>query len=753
MAKWGKSKPLGVWAMLINWIIVLVIAAVAFANMRQHGGKETRELNAISKFREAIDSTTRTALATPIESRTASRFLVPRFTSDSVEFLESLDLMGFQSAIQDDSREYARALDQVSLDTSDGVEALTGLVGNERRLMRSLDRVERARIDQAFEDDINRSLIISASLLLSMFTTGWFAISADKRRKATELAAKGKEEADKGWMRFRLLAEEAPTPVILLDDQGIVNGASKNFVDTLGLMMAPHRLEIERFVYPEDLAVFEGVMQELREGAPTTNAQVRLMNELGEVKHFELSFTNLLHDPIARGVLIAGRDVSENIRLHAQLQRQANEDALTGLPNRFRFMAEVESLLVHGHQDLVAVLFVDLDNFKVVNDSLGHAAGDALLLTVADRLRDCIRPTDMIARLGGDEFVILLRGVTHNDEAKTVGDRILKSLARPTSLLGHDVVVSASIGIAFAEQGTDVDELLRDADVAMYEAKEAGRSRAVEASVDTKSKAKDRLQIESDLRRAIDNEELCLHFQPIVDLGTGRILNLEALVRWNHPERGMIPPSSFVPIAEQSGLITRLGEWVLEAGCLQLAQWHRQLGEAAIGLNVNVSTQQLKSDAVFDHVHAALTNSGIPAECLKLEITESVMMRNIDHNVALLHRIRELGVSLAIDDFGTGYSSMSYLSQLPVQGLKVDRAFVARLGSDQVNEEDTMIIRSIISLAQALNLTVTCEGIEHADQLEILRGLGADFGQGYFFSKPLPAELIGNMLQRQTLAA
>lgn len=424
-------------------------------------------------------------------------------------------------------------------------------------------------------------------------------------------------------------------------------------------------------------------------------------------------------------------------RAFQQAVHQATHDPLTGLPNRTLVLDRLEQALARlGRSGApVSVLFVDLDRFKVVNDSLGHIAGDEALVHLAERLRAAVRQPDTVGRLAGDEFVVVCED-TDAREALAVADRVARARAEPLPLEAGETVVTASIGIAHGEPGTGAEEMLRDSDVAMYRAKERGRSRIEIFDAAMRHRMLDRLEMERALRAAMHNGELCLHYQPIVCLDDGRVVAAEALLRWYHPARGMVGPAEFIPVAEESGLILPLGRWVLGQACTQLAVW-RAAGRPGLRVTVNLSARQFGDPDLVGVVAGALRASGLPGEALWLEITESVLMEEAEATAETLRALKALGVHLSVDDFGTGYSSLSYLKRFPVDALKIDRSFVDGLASDP---EDEAIVTAVISLAQALNLEVVAEGVEEPAQLRKLHRLGCDAVQGYLFGPPRPPE-------------
>jgi diguanylate cyclase (GGDEF)-like protein len=433
-------------------------------------------------------------------------------------------------------------------------------------------------------------------------------------------------------------------------------------------------------------------------------------------------------------------DVTERRRAEERITHLAHYDALTDLPNRALFHEQLKTELARlapGEQ--FAVLYIDIDEFKSVNDSLGHMIGDELLKSVAVSLRRCVTDTDFVARLGGDEFAIVQTAIETPDDTTDLVARIFDAIRAPYECLGHQVTTDASIGIALAPQhGTDLDQILKNADLAMYAAKAAGRRtyRFFEPEMDAQVKA--RRNLEMDLRQAISDNALEVYYQPCVSLGDNRITGCEALLRWRHPSRGLISPVEFIPIAEDTGLINQLGEWVLTTACAEATTWPDD-----IRLAVNVSPVQFRSGTFALKVVAALAASGLPAERLELEITEAVLIRDDDAALAILHQLRAIGVRIALDDFGTGYSSLSYLQRFPFDKIKIDRCFITDIAEP---EGSSSIVQAVVNIAADRRMTTTAEGVETVQQRELLRTLGCSEMQGYLFSPPKPAADIKPLL-------
>ncbi|MCU0533772.1 MAG: EAL domain-containing protein [Hydrococcus sp. Prado102] len=491
--------------------------------------------------------------------------------------------------------------------------------------------------------------------------------------------------------------------------------------------------------HPEDRPKLERSYQTVLEKG-SFELEYRILRLDGEVR-WVCDRSRVIYDERGVPLRIDGitEDITERKRTEEQLIHDALHDVLTGLPNRTLFMERVETALKLSKRNKdyrFALLFIDLDRFKIVNDSLGHGIGDRLLVAIARILESCLRETDTVARLGGDEFTILLEGLVDIADATRIADRIGQKLLSPIELDGHTVFTSASIGMVIGssayEQGAD---LLRDADIAMYRAKEQGKARYTLFDREMYAQTLKLLQIENDLRVGLERQEFLLHYQPIVSLKSGKITGFEALIRWKHPKRGLVFPGEFIPVAEDTGLIIPLGEWVLREACRQHSLWLSKTPQnEPFTISVNLAGRQIREQNLLEKIDGILAQTGLNGSKLRLEITESMLMDNTEKTIDLLSQLRARNIILSIDDFGQGYSSLSYLPRFPVNLLKIDRAFIWKMTSDSENLE---IVRTIISLAHTLGMEVIAEGVETIEQMNILKELNCEFAQGYFFSKPL----------------
>jgi diguanylate cyclase (GGDEF)-like protein len=463
---------------------------------------------------------------------------------------------------------------------------------------------------------------------------------------------------------------------------------------------------------------------------------------------FEVGIMNRLDDPNVRGVVCNLHDVTVRHEYQQQLEYQARHDTLTGLPNRAAFLEHLERARKVATRDggSLAVLFLDVDRFKLVNDSLGHEIGDRLLVDVSERLVGSVRPGDVVARFGGDEFTVLLTSIDDSTDAVRVAERITENLKRPVPVGDRELMISSSIGIALCDQGAvGSSDLLRQADLAMYVAKEKGRSRWELFDAASAPHVVERLELEGDLWRALEREELVVQFQPEVLLANERVVSAEALVRWNHPTRGLVPPNDFIPFAEESNLICSIDRYVLERACAWAKIWSDTRGPIdRITVSVNLSPRFVRQADAVDDIKGIVESTGVDPRCLQLEITERTALTDIGHTVATLHELRSFGIRVAIDDFGTGYSSLGYLKKLPVDVVKLDRSFVE--GMDTA-ESDVAIVQAVITMGHALGMKVTAEGVERQEQAARLARLGCDTAMGWYWSPSLPPDVLSAVLQ------
>ncbi len=439
------------------------------------------------------------------------------------------------------------------------------------------------------------------------------------------------------------------------------------------------------------------------------------------------------------------RDISEIKRNEEQITYLAYHDALTGLPNRMLFNDRLNIAMAHAQRNklTLAILFLDLDNFKNINDGLGHATGDQLLQQLAERLTDLVRDEDTVARLGGDEFIMLLEGKRDPQYSVRVADRILESFKKPFAVGENDLHVTGSIGITiFPEDGEDLETLVANADMAMYRAKAQGRNSYTMFTKAMNSKIKKRMAMEGALRKAVEQEEFTVFYQPKVELGSGGVVGMEALVRWLRPDEGMVSPGDFIPVAEETGLIVDIGQWVLAQACRQAQQWHEQ-GYDKLHISVNLSPRQFQQKDLVPTVHGSLNSTGLPPQFLELEVTESMVMNDVDDAIITLEELADLGVELSMDDFGVGYSNLYYLKRFPMNTLKIDKSFVQDITSEP---DDRSIVDTIINMSRSLKLKVIAEGVETNEQLKFLKDLECDQMQGFLFSRPLPPEEITQLL-------
>jgi diguanylate cyclase (GGDEF)-like protein/PAS domain S-box-containing protein len=586
-----------------------------------------------------------------------------------------------------------------------------------------------------------------------------FAREQAEHGKQQALIDQARQEAELNQQRFAQAFSRAAISMAIVDGRGQIVRANRALVDLLGVAdeaALAGRLFAELLV-PEDQPLLERSRAELMQQGEDTpcSIELRCQGAGGQTLWVSLFFSRFMADDrLGEGLIYQLHDITSRQMAESRLQHIAYHDSLTDLPNRARFNEQLSLLVSHGPAATLspfALIFLDLDRFKIVNDSLGHIAGNELLREVARRLLATVRPGDLVARLGGDEFAVLLKDLRSTDQGLSLAQNIIDALSQPLLLAATEIMPRASVGITFSELGPrSVDELLRDADVAMYEAKAHGRGCVAVFDRSMHEHLADKLALEGDLRRAIGDGGLTLTYQPLYGLQPHRLLGFEALARWVHPTRGPVSPAVFIALAEEAGQIEHLTTWLVGEATRQLAEWHAAAPAwAHLTMNVNVSGRDLLDTGFVGKLERALVRQNLPARALTVEITETVLMSQLDGARDNLKRLRELGVRLAIDDFGTGYSSLSYLSTLPIDCLKIDRSFVAAMDE---RPEHLEIVRAVLTLGQALGKTVVAEGIETPGQLDALRTLGVHVGQGYLLARPLKPPQVLELLQRPELA-
>jgi diguanylate cyclase (GGDEF)-like protein/PAS domain S-box-containing protein len=591
------------------------------------------------------------------------------------------------------------------------------------------------------------SMALGFSVVVVMaVVVGLSALTAQNRRLQHA-------QRDAAERRAAALLENGSDAVLAIADGGV------RFVSSSAGRVLGHNsdalsvTDLAGMAHPDDLAPLREWFARLHAAGTghTARVEARVMHADGYHIDVEVTGTNHLGDPDIAALILSVRDVSTQKALRSELSRQAFEDPVTGLPNRSLLRDRISTAVRRRVREAgrVSLLLVDLDDFKKVNDTLGHMAGDDLLRAVARHMTEVVRPSDTLARLGGDEFAVLVEDLD-DIELYAMAQRLLAAVKVPVRIGNSDLVGSASVGIATVKAGETADwaaaeELLRDADLAMYAAKSTGRDRVAVFEESMYAAAVAEAEARSELERGLDNDEFVVNYQPIVDLPSAALVGVEALVRWEHPTRGLLGPATFIEHTERTGLIVPLGARVLRLACAQVAAWHREIpGAEHIRVSVNLSARQFHEPGLLDTVRDVLADTGIAPDRLVLEITESLLMQDVEATVVTLHELRKLGVRIAIDDFGTGYSSLSYLRRFPIDILKIDKAFIDGITA---SDDDATLTEAVVGLGRALRLQTVAEGIEHADQHEMLSGLGVTYGQGYLFAKPGTAEEITAMVR------
>jgi diguanylate cyclase (GGDEF)-like protein/PAS domain S-box-containing protein len=555
------------------------------------------------------------------------------------------------------------------------------------------------------------------------------------------------ERALRSASRTRQMIRYARDLIVVSNELGVIREQSSSGTEVLGY--APRELvgiNLLALAHPDDADAARRLLEASADSpGDGFTVELRMRHADGSWRFVEARARSLLDEPEVAGIVAIFRDVTQRRALEDEIAHQAFHDSLTGLANRALFKDRVEHALTRRGNPLPAVLFVDLDGFKAINESVGHAAGDDLLVIVSERLRECVRPEDTVARLGGDEFAVLLDDVADPRDVSNVARRIIRSMQDPFPVGDKEVFVTASVGVAVHET-EGVDQLFRDADVALYMAKTQGKGRYVVFDLRAHSGAIDSLQLEADLRRAVERNEFVLHYQPVVELRSERIVGVEALLRWNHPERGLLLPPEFLPLAEETDLMMEIGRWVVDQASTQSRKWQRAFPvDPPLSVSVNLSATELRTGSVVEELARAAAESGLEPVNLVLEFNESMMLGDVDATISVLKELKQLGVKLAVDDFGVGQSSLSHLQRFPVDFLKIDPSFVD--GLDR-GPEDSALARAIVRLAQVLQLEVVAEGVEREAQVSALRDIGCQMAQGYLFARPLDEPTLTALLER-----
>jgi diguanylate cyclase (GGDEF)-like protein/PAS domain S-box-containing protein len=586
------------------------------------------------------------------------------------------------------------------------------------------------------------SLVVGLLLLLLV---GW---RLHRLRRQTALAEARRALEGRSEQRLRALIEHAGDVISVLDRDLRVRWQSPSVARLLGF--DPERALGRRaaeLVHPDDAPEVERLLAATSQRSGTVTFGTRTRHADGDWRHLEVIADNRLGDPSVNGIVLSIRDVTARQALEDELRHQAFHDALTGLANRALFEDHLVQALARArrHHQPAAVLFLDLDDFKTINDSLGHEAGDELLRAVAVRIASVVRAGDTAARLGGDEFAVLAETSDTENDAEAMAARLLAAMAEPFTIADRQLWVTASIGMACSDGSIGVKELMRDADTAMYAAKGTGKGTVRPFETGMHRRMLDRLELTGELQHALDSEQFELDYQPVVNLRSRQIYGVEALIRWAHPQRGRVAPMEFIPLAEETGVIVPLGAWILRTACEQASRWNRDLPDRPpITIGVNVSTRQLHDPGFPELVRDVLADTGVPPESLALEITESLLPEDGAAVIERLAQLRALGVHIAVDDFGTGYSALSRLHHFPVDTVKIDRSFITGIERDSGKAQ---LVQGIVSLAESLNLLVVAEGIEEPAQAEQLRAMRASYGQGYLFSPPVAPDRMWALLQ------
>ncbi|HYH00035.1 MAG TPA: EAL domain-containing protein [Terriglobales bacterium] len=758
--KQHKRQLLSNWVMLGLTVAAATASAIAIMQFRQQADLYRQAQLSLTHIEGQIHLFEGLKARSEADRNNAQvRGDLDRSRADLVQSFREIGELKIDTSLQDLARDGEMYALSAAAMTPVRSRRKSGAVYNDlsRRVRQASDGFNEAAQKAIWKSDLE------ASLGLLAFTFAILAIIwrfGAVRRKA-DLANAEQRALQQSEQRFRTLTDKSSDVIAILNAQGSVLYLSSSIEHVLGYSKDVWTgRKIYDLIHPDDVPMVSELLHSvcvLSDAKSTTEMRCRHAN--GNWRYMEVTARNDLATQNIGGVVINAKDITERKRAEEKLQHDASHDPLTGLPNRTLLWDRLQRAVNRARRQedfTFALLFIDLDRFKVVNDSLGHLAGDRLIIDVALRLGQCVRQTlpepqrramgdDTIARIGGDEFTVLIEEIRDPADAIRVAERVSSRLEMPFIVGGVEVFTSASIGIAISSRMyTSADEVLRDADIAMYRAKSNGGARFELFDSAMHSNAVRRLTLETDMRRALDRNEFEVFYQPIVALQDAQIHGVEALIRWRHPERGLIGPSEFISVAEDMGLIVLIGRWMLRQACRQVAEFQRQYPSVPpLTVSVNISAKEFAQPDLVEQVRTVLAETQLQPGTLKLEITESVAMGDVERVAATLGSLKDAGVRISIDDFGTGYSSLSYLRKFPIDTLKIDRSFVSGLGCD---EESRQIVRTIASLAHNLSMEVIAEGTETEAQVEELRVMSCKYAQGYFFSRPVNAESLLKML-------
>ena len=745
------------WALLAFAGLLAIGVSILFVALRIIGDDQSRVAHLLARFEAGVNLESAVEWQGRAEKtlNAGTRLELERARVRSVASLEQLlklepNNRAFKQLAQT-HRGYTRAVDNELALLAHGKLRQAREV-DEKRVDPYFERLHELVAGKGFrakDDALQASNLLSWASTALIFLTVLVVIVMFKLHSRQEQTTLRESEE-----RFRALIQNSSDVIELLDGEGRITFVSQAVKRILGYE-PQERVErgVLDLVHPSDLASAQEEFSDLlKDPGGMRTLTVRVRHKDGSWRWIEATGTNLLHESLVGFLVVNYRDVSERRALEGELSHQAFHDSLTKLPNRLLFKDRVQHALARRTEQsrCLAVLFIDLDNFKAVNDSLGHDAGDQLLVAVTRRLKECLRPSDTLARLGGDEFAILLEDMLHVAGAVLISERIVETLRAPFDLENKHVFARASIGIVTdLSPDADTDQLLRKADTAMYVAKSKGNASYEIFEPHMEDALNRRVRLEADLQQAIEESQFTLRYQPIVELAAGTIYGMEALLRWEDPQRGLVLPLEFIPITEETGLILPIGRWVLREACRQARQWQIEHGRRRLSVNVNVSAIQLQDAQLAEDVAQALQDSELAPRDLILEVTESALMLDTEALAGNLRGFKENGVRLAIDDFGSAYSSLGYLRRYAFDIIKIDKSFVDGIGT---GPQGSVLVGSIVKLSQSLGIQACAEGIESAAQLAELSSLGCELGQGYYFAKPMERQAVPSLLSEGPLA-